>query len=194
MTASDEAAPAIAFAESFDLPVAPSEAWIVLNDVARIAPCMPGVSDVETIGPADWRAKLGIKVGPLGMEFDATIHSEPVPGTDHTAKLTLAATETTGKGTATAIVLSTITAMPPDASKVAISNEIFFSGIMGRYLRGPMVTSVGRQLTKRFAQNLRQELGAAQAEPGGAVVRLDRGPLRLRLRRALKSLFQARRT
>ena len=148
--------------EAFALPIPADEAWVVLNDVPRIAHCMPGTKNVETVGPADWRANVGVKVGPLGLEFLAAIHSDPVAGELHKAKITMEAEETSGKGVASVVVISSISPTAENESSVSVSTNIEFSGVMARHLHGPIVVTVGRQLTKRFAQNLREEVLAAR--------------------------------
>jgi carbon monoxide dehydrogenase subunit G len=154
--------PPIRFEDSFELPVPPDEAWELLNDVPRIAHCMPGTSDIETVGPNQWVASVEVKIGPMSMGFDASIHSEHISVEEYTARLTMTAEETKGKGTATAVVRSSVTGESLSSSKVSLQTELSFGGQMAKHLRGPIVTSVGRQLTKRFAQRLRQELVEAQ--------------------------------
>lgn len=173
-----DGAPAIRLEETFALPIPPDEAWVVLNDVPRIAHCMPGTRNVETVGPADWRANVGVKVGPLGLDFVAQIHSDPVPGEPYTAHITMEAEETSGKGVASVVVVSRITPTASDESQVSVSTSIEFRGTMARHLRGPIVVSVGRQMTKRFALNLREEVLSSRAQ-------VPRPPWYVRLWRAI---------
>jgi carbon monoxide dehydrogenase subunit G len=158
--------PPIQFEDSFELPVPPDEAWDLLNDVPRIAHCMPGASEVETVGPNQWVADVEVKIGPMSMGFNASIRSEHVSVEKRIARLTMTAEETKGKGTATAVVRSSVTGESPTSSRVSLQTELSFGGQMAKHLRGPIVTSVGRQLTKRFAQRLREELSEAKV-PGG---------------------------
>ena len=39
------------FDNSFEIPLSPDQAWPVLMDVARIAPCMPGAELTEITDP-----------------------------------------------------------------------------------------------------------------------------------------------
>jgi carbon monoxide dehydrogenase subunit G len=49
---------------------APVEAvWTLLQDVHRISTCVPGVEEVEEVGPDTYHGVLKIKVGPIGASF-----------------------------------------------------------------------------------------------------------------------------
>jgi carbon monoxide dehydrogenase subunit G len=49
---------------------APVEAiWALLQDVHRIAACVPGVEDVEVVGPDHYNGVLKIKIGPISAAF-----------------------------------------------------------------------------------------------------------------------------
>jgi carbon monoxide dehydrogenase subunit G len=39
----------VEFDNSFDVPLPPAEAWPVLMDIRRIAPCMPGAELTEVV-------------------------------------------------------------------------------------------------------------------------------------------------
>ena len=47
------------FDNSFDVPLAPEQAWSVLMDIQRIAPCMPGAELTEVIDPQHARREIG---------------------------------------------------------------------------------------------------------------------------------------
>ena len=54
---------------SFELEVAPEEAWNVLLDVPRIVPCIPGAELVEVRGETEWLVRVKVKLGSMGMDF-----------------------------------------------------------------------------------------------------------------------------
>ena len=57
------------FENSFDVPLPPAEAWKVLMDVPRIAPCFPGAELTETLGPDKFKGRAGVKIGPVNLFF-----------------------------------------------------------------------------------------------------------------------------
>jgi carbon monoxide dehydrogenase subunit G len=53
---------------SFTVPVSPDQAWDVLLDVERIAPCMPGASVDEFDGEVV-TGRIKVKVGPVSLTY-----------------------------------------------------------------------------------------------------------------------------
>jgi carbon monoxide dehydrogenase subunit G len=52
---------------TFDVPLPPKDAWKVLLDIERIAPCMPGA---ELTGKADsdtYNGKVAVRLGPVAL-------------------------------------------------------------------------------------------------------------------------------
>ena len=53
---------------SFDVTRTPDQAWDVLLDVQRVAPCMPGAT-VESVDGDEVSGKIKVKVGPITMTY-----------------------------------------------------------------------------------------------------------------------------
>ena len=56
---------------SFTVPVSPDQAWDVLLDVERIAPCMPGAT-VEEFDGEVVTGRIKVKVGPVSLTYRGT--------------------------------------------------------------------------------------------------------------------------
>jgi uncharacterized protein len=56
---------------SFTVPVPPDQAWDVLLDVERIAPCMPGATVDEVDGDVV-NGRIKVKVGPVSLTYKGT--------------------------------------------------------------------------------------------------------------------------
>ena len=56
---------------SFTVPVPPEQAWDVLLDVKRIAPCMPGATVDEVEGDVI-NGHIKVKVGPVSLTYRGT--------------------------------------------------------------------------------------------------------------------------
>ena len=50
------------FDNSFDVPLAPDQAWMVLMDIPRIAPCMPGAELTEIVDPQNYAGKISVRL------------------------------------------------------------------------------------------------------------------------------------
>ena len=57
---------------SFVVPAPVDEAWRVLLDVARIAPCMPGAR-VDSVEGEDIHGNVTVKLGPIAVRYQGTI-------------------------------------------------------------------------------------------------------------------------
>ena len=80
----------------------PAEAWPLLTDVARIAPCMPGAKLAEAVDADTWRGELAVRLGPVGMLFLGELSfvaRDPLAGT---ASARASAQEARNRGSADA--------------------------------------------------------------------------------------------
>ena len=63
------------FDNSFDVPMSPAQAWAVLMDIRRIAPCMPGAALTEVVDPQNFRGKIAVRLGPVALALPAACSS-----------------------------------------------------------------------------------------------------------------------
>lgn len=59
--------------ETFDVQIPLEQVWAFLQDVPRLAACVPGVEKVEEIGPEQYRGRLAVRIGPLSARFDGIV-------------------------------------------------------------------------------------------------------------------------
>src|ERR1700761_7691650 len=131
---------------SFTVPVPPAQAWDVLLDVPRIAPCMPGAT-VDTVDGDDVAGRLKVKVGPVSMTYRGTVTFKDRDPADRSLLVEAAGKETRGAGTASA----TVPAAPAAPGRPR------------EFGRGG-TAEVGSRLIDRFAANLAGQLASGPAE------------------------------
>jgi carbon monoxide dehydrogenase subunit G len=138
---------------SFTVPVPPDQAWDVLLDVERIAPCMPGATVDEVDGDVV-NGRIKVKVGPVSLTYKGTAKFTERNSDAHVVVLEASGKETRGAGTASANVRAS---MVPDASgsgtEVTMHTTMNVTGRPAQFGRGVMV-EVGSKLVEQFAQNL----------------------------------------
>jgi uncharacterized protein len=157
---------------SFTVPVPPDQAWDVLLDVKRIAPCMPGATVDEVEGDVV-NGRIKVKVGPVSLTYRGTAtFTERDPDAHHIV-MEASGKETRGAGTAAATVRASLA---PDASgdgtQVTMHTTMNVTGRPAQFGRGIMV-EVGGKLVDQFAANLAQLIAgdsgpADSAGPGDA--------------------------
>ena len=157
------------FENSFEVPLPPSEAWKVLLDVPRIAPCLPGAELTETLGPDKYKGRAGVKVGPVNLFFAGEAEIMERNDVAHTARLKGRGNDTKGRGQASATVDF---ALVPSGSgtRVDVKTDLNMTGAVAQYGRatGLMKEIAGAILTQ-FADNLRKEIERSRAtEPAAA--------------------------
>ena len=59
----------------FTVDASVEEAWNVLLDLERVAPCLPGASLTEQEGD-EYRGKMTVRLGPVKQEYDGTVRFE----------------------------------------------------------------------------------------------------------------------
>jgi uncharacterized protein len=149
------------------VPASPEEAWAVMLDIERVAPCLPGAS-IEASEGDEYRGTMKIKLGPITSNFAGTIRIEEADESAHRAVLAARASERRGQGTAAATITST---MAPDGNgtRVSVETDLRVTGPAASFGRGVM-QDVSGWLMRQFADCLAAEMGrSAPAERAGAV-------------------------
>src|ERR1700722_4465034 len=90
---------------SFTVPVPADQAWDVLLDVERVAPCMPGAT-LDSVDGDEIKGRIKVKVGPISMTYTGTAQFTERDRDAGVVTLTAAGKETRGAGTAAATVRS----------------------------------------------------------------------------------------
>jgi len=147
---------------SFDVPVAPAEAWRILTDVERVAPCVPGARLTEVLDDDAYKGTMQVKLGPVSLAFDGTAQFVERDDNAHTAKLRANGRETRNRGTADADVTF---ALEPqgDGTLVRIETELQLSGPVAQYGRSQgVILSVSEEMIDRFAAALKKDILAAE--------------------------------
>jgi carbon monoxide dehydrogenase subunit G len=145
---------------SFIIPVPPEQAWPVLLDVERIAPCMPGA----TVDSADGdviKGRIKVKVGPVQMTYAGTAHFTERDDQARSITLEASGRETRGAGTASATVRSSLQD-EGGQTKVVVHTSMNVTGRPAQFGRGVMA-EVGGRIIERFAANLAALLASTPA-------------------------------
>ena len=149
-----------------DVPV--EAAWAILNDVERVAPCLPGAQLDEVEGDR-FRGTLKVKVGPITAHYAGTAsYLEQDPST-HRVVLRAEGRDTRGQGNADATVTATMTA-DGEGTVVSIVTDLAITGKVAQFGRG-VLADVSGKLVGQFVANLERDVlhGPPTAPPDTAV-------------------------
>jgi carbon monoxide dehydrogenase subunit G len=151
---------------SFAVPVPPEQAWDVLLDVRRVAPCMPGAT-VDSVDGDEVTGTIKVRVGPIALTYAGQARFTERDDAARSVKIEGAGKETKGAGTATATVLARLTE-ENGHTRVSVHTTLNVTGRPAQFGRGVMA-DVSSRIIDKFAANLALQL-AAPGEPEAAAL------------------------
>ena len=151
----------------FTVAVPVEDAWRILTDVERIAPCLPGAQLQEVEGDT-YRGVVKVKVGPIQAQFKGQASFIERDDVAHKVVLKGEGRDTTGKGNASAMITAELTSVTPTSTKCTVHTDLSISGKVAQFGRGALA-DVSDKLLAQFSENLNQLISAAPA-PSAPVV------------------------
>jgi carbon monoxide dehydrogenase subunit G len=142
-----------------DVPL--EEAWRVLLDLERIAPCMPGAQLQEVEGD-EYRGIVKVKVGPITAQYKGAARITDVDEANHRAVILAEGRDTRGQGNASATVTASL---QPDGegTRVSIDSDVTITGKVSQFGRG-VIADVSGKLLDQFVTSLERDVLSAPAE------------------------------
>jgi uncharacterized protein len=158
---------AIELDNSFTVPVPPEQAWDVLLDVERIAPCMPGASVLSVAGESV-EGQVKVKLGPLSLTYKGTAKFVEKDQANYTIVLDASGKETRGAGTASASVNAVLKAGEESGTTTAtIHTSLNVTGRPAQFGRS-LLPEISGKLIAEFASNLAAMIAADAATAASA--------------------------
>jgi carbon monoxide dehydrogenase subunit G len=147
----------------FDVKVPVDEAWTVLTDVERIAPCLPGAQLKEVEGD-EYRGIVKVKVGPISAQYSGTATFVERDDVAHRAVLDAKGRDTRGQGNANARITAELSASGDDSTHVVVTTDLTITGKVAQFGRG-VLADVSSKLMTQFVENLETTvIGAPEAD------------------------------
>jgi hypothetical protein len=160
----------------FRVPVPVEQAWAILTDVERIAPCMPG-AELQEVAGEEYRGVVKVKVGPITAQYRGAARFASRDDANHVAVLRAEGRETRGQGNASATITATLRP-DGDATVVSVVTDLTVTGKVAQFGRG-VLADVSAKLLEQFVSCLEADVlsgapaGAGKAE--GATVPATEG-------------------
>ena len=160
----------------FTVPVPRDEAWKVLLDVERIAPCLPGAKVLSHDGDS-FTGQVKVKLGPINLTYGGKAQFVELDEANGIAVIDASGKETRGTGTAKA----TITCRLIDkgaSTDIEVDTDLAITGKPAQFGRG-VLADVSAKLVDQFAACLSEEIQEGTPS-GGRPVRRARCLVRCR--------------
>ena len=146
----------------FRVPVPIGQAWDVLTDVERIAPCLPGAQLLGAEGD-EYRGAVKVKVGPITAQYKGTVAFVEKDESARRAVMKAVGRETRGQGNASALVTAELKD-DGDRTTVLVLTDLTISGKAAQFGRG-VLAEVAAKLLQQFADNLEADVLKTPAAP-----------------------------
>ncbi len=141
------------------------EAWPIITDVERIAPCLPGAQLQEVEGDT-YRGVVKVKLGPISSQFKGDARIVEQDDDQHRAVLKASGRDTQGRGNASAEITAQAESLSPTSSRCVVTTDLHITGKVAQFGRG-ILGDVSSKLMADFATNLNSMLDEQGLEEGG---------------------------
>jgi uncharacterized protein len=165
---SDDKSNVMEFDNSFEVALPVGEAWALLMDIRRIAPCMPGAALTEVVDERTYKGRIGVRLGPVALTFAGTVKFEEIDDADHRARVVAQGSDSKGRGAANAAASFRLEPAG-DGTRVLVHTDLTLSGSIAQYGRGVCIIQMtAAQIVTQFANNLKAQLAKEGAQAAAA--------------------------
>jgi len=163
--------------QSFEVAAPIDQVWAALNDLERVAPCLPGASITDHDDEGNYTGTFQVKLGPTTAAYRGTIRIESADESTHTATLKARGTDKRGQGGASATIVNKLSEHE-GGTRVDAATDFTITGRLARFGRGGMMEDISNRLLRDFSTCLQSRLAdapEAAAAPRGAGARGEAG-------------------
>src|SRR3954465_11529349 len=157
--------------QSFEVHAPIDTVWSALNDLERVAPCLPGAAITGHDDDGTYHGEFKVKLGPTTAAYRGTIRITGPDEATHTATLAAKGADKRGQGGATATIVNRLEEAG-GVTHVPAAPASSLTGRLARFGRGGMIEDISNRLLRDFAACLATRLAesAPPAEATGAAV------------------------
>jgi len=157
----------VEISNEFQVAVPIEQAWNVLLDIERIAPCLPG-AQLQEIAGEEYRGIVKIKVGPITAQYRGVARIVEANIADRRIVIRGEGRDTRGQGNASATVTALLVA-DGESTQVKIDTDLQVTGKVAQFGRGVMA-EVSTKLIAAFVACLNDQVLHDQVSPSPRAV------------------------
>ncbi|MGG2464698.1 SRPBCC family protein [Streptomyces sp. RGM 3693] len=143
----------------------PDAVFALVNDVERVASCMPGAVLDGRDGDA-WQGRVRVKVGPVTAAYAGTVRFLETDADRRRLRVQARGADAHGNGDAEAEVTLTV-AEAPEGARLELVTDLVIRGKLAQFGKGAIGT-VSTRILEQFARNLG---GLLETERNGGAAR-----------------------
>jgi carbon monoxide dehydrogenase subunit G len=148
------------FTNEFRVSLPVEQAWALLTDIERIAPCMPG-AQLTGVDGDQYDGVVKVRVGPMTVQYKGVASFEERDADRHTAALRARGRDVRGQGNADARITARL--VPDgDGTRVTVETHLTITGKVAQFGKG-VIEEVSKKLLAQFVDALEAQLAAEKA-------------------------------
>lgn len=157
----------ITIEKSLDLPLSPTLAWEMLQDMEGVASCLPGAKITEQVDETHYKGTVSVKLGPATVSFKGNIEIAGRDAAARTLHIIGTGSDTGGTSGASLDLNASIEALPGGGARLSGISDVTVTGKVATF-GARLMNSVSEVLLQKFFANLAaraEALRAAQPAP-----------------------------
>lgn len=148
--------------KSFEVPQGTDLVWDHLIDPEKIMDCVPGVSIDEKVGDNHYKGKVGMKFGPMGVQYNADIFYNDIDKENRKIVISGNGVDAKGNGNAEMKMSVDVNDRDEGGVKLDAAMEVTVNGKIAMF-GSRLIDTVSNQLFKQFVTNFSKKLADAEA-------------------------------
>ena len=137
--------------QSFEVAAPIDQVWAALNDLERVAPCLPGAAITDHDEDGTYHGTFQVKLGPTTAAYRGTIKIESADESTHTATLKARGTDKRGQGGAIGDDRQHAHRARRRHDRRTPSTDFTITGRLARFGRGGMMEDISNRLLRDFS-------------------------------------------
>ena len=160
------------------MPAPAERAWQLLQDIERVAACMPGARITERIDERHYKGTVAVRFGPANLSFRGELEVSANEPESRTLRLLGKGTDASGGSAASLDLTARIEAVDASSCNLTGRSEVSLSGRVATF-GARMADAVAEQVLRQFATNFSAALQAqapAETAPAAAAQQASAAP------------------
>jgi carbon monoxide dehydrogenase subunit G len=153
----------VQLAKTFALPASADSAWVLLQEIERVAGCVPGARITERLDDRHYKGTMAVKFGPASMSFRGEVEVMALEPASKTLRMVGKGTDTTGSSGASMDLTARVEPIDGSSCRLLGTSEVTMSGKAAAF-GSRMMSSVADQVLKQFGDNLTSQMQALRAQ------------------------------
>ena len=134
--------------------------WDLIMDIPRVAACVPGMEEVVQEEDGSYRARMRVRVGPMGLTLAGTLQVLEQDPSKGEARFLIEASDRKVGGAVRADLIIHLRSEEGSQTELVLNTDTTFIGRLGE-LGQPLIRRKANNTMEEFARNLARQLSHA---------------------------------